>query len=220
MGVGMKKILADCLSDFGAFLGVIIGFTLFGVFTYLGNVTMSFLSIVIITVLPPTLEKAGRLLEEKYGTIQNEVDIMAMIPEWSLGLEALLGIVIIVVSAVLKNIIISYLGVWLLALSGSLSMAKEINELKEDLRSPDLERKRAAMEKVELDEWAGAMISFALLLFDFLILLFGSANFTQVELDIMILVMLFTFPLPMLIVFGQSYKVMPPEPEKAARAAS
>jgi len=167
-----------------------------------------------------SIKKMLAVAKEKYGTMQNEVDIITMIPEWLLGLEALLGIVIIVVSAVLKNIIISYLGFWLLALSGSLSMAKEINGLKEDLRSPDLEKRRAAMEKVELDERAGAMISFTLLLFDFLILLFGSANFTQVELDLMILVMLFTFPLPALIVFGQSYKVMPPEPEKAARAAS
>jgi hypothetical protein len=148
------------------------------------------------------------------------VDIIAMIPEWSLGLEVLSGIAIIVMFAVHKNIVISYLGVWLLALSGSLSLAKEINDLKEDLQSPDLEKRRAAMEKVEFDEWAGAMISFALLLFDFLILLFGSANFTQVELDIMILVMVFTFPLPALIVFEQSFKVTPPEPEKATTATS
>jgi hypothetical protein len=216
----MKKALAVALADYLPVFGAIFGVTLFGVSTYFGNVAMFLLSIVVIAVLPPTLEEVGRSLKEKYETIQNEVDIIAMIPEWSLGLEALLGIVIIVVSAVLKNIVISYLGAWLLALSGSLSMAKEINGLKEDLRSPDLERRRAAMEKVKLDEQAGAVISSALLLCVLLSLLFGSANFTQVELDIMILVMLFTFPLPALIVFGQSYKVMPPEPEKAARAAS
>jgi len=64
------------------------------------------------------------------------------------------------------------------------------------------------------------MISFALLFCNLIILLYESAHLTQVELDLMILVMLFTFPLPALIVFGQSYKVMPPEPEKAAKAAS
>jgi len=219
--VGIRKmLLAVALADYLPVFGAIFGVTLFGVSTYFGNVAMSLLSLVVIAVLPPVLEAIGNSLKEKYGTIQNEVDIMAMIPEWSLGLEALLGIVIIIVSAVLKDFIIWGLGAWLLALGGSLSMAKEINDLKEDLRSPDLERRRAAMEKVELDERAGAMISFALLFCNLIILLYESAHLTQVELDLMILVMLFTFPLPALIVFGQSYKVMPPEPEKAAKAAS
>jgi hypothetical protein len=175
---------------------------------------MFLLSIVITAVLPPVLEAVGNSLKEKYGTMQNEVDIIAIIPEWSLGLEVLASIVIIVVFAVLKNIVISYLGVWLLALSGSLSMAKKINELKEDLQSPDLERRRAAIEKVEFDEQAGTMIAFILLFYDLIILSFGHANFTPVESAIMI-ALLFAFPLPAIIVFEQSYKVMPPEPEKA-----
>ena len=207
---------AGYLPVFGAMLGVI----LFVTSLFSDNATKFLLSMVIFAVLPPVLEEVGNSLKEKYGTMQNEVDIIAMIPEWSLGLEMLSSIAIIVMSAVLKDFIIWGLGAWLLALGGSLSMAKEINVLKEDLRSPDLERRRAAIEKVEFDEWAGAMITFALLFCDLIILLYESAHFTQVELDLMILVMLFTFPLPALIVFEQSDKVMPPEPETATTATS
>ena len=211
--------LAPHLPVLGTIFGVIFGVTLMGVSAYFDNATMFLLSIVITAVLPPVLEAVGNSLKEKYGTMQNEVDIIAMIPEWLLGLEVLVSIAIIVVSAVLKDFVIWGLGAWLLALGGSLSMAKEINELKEDLRSPDLEKRRAAMEEVEFDEWAGAMISFALLFCNLIILLYESAHSTQVEWDLMILVMLFTFPLPALIVFEQSYKVMPPEPEEATSAA-
>ena len=206
--------LAPHLPVLGTIFGVIFGVTLMGESAYFDNATMFLLSIVITAVLPPVLEEVGNSLKEKYGTMQNEVDIIAIIPEWSLGLEVLSSIAIIVVFAVLKNIVISYLGVWLLALSGSLSMAKEINELKEDLQSPDLERRRAAMEKVEFDEQIGIMIAFTLLFYDLIILAFGHANFTPVETAIMI-ALLFAFPLPAIIVFEQSYKVMPPESEKA-----
>jgi len=212
--------LAPHLPVLGTIFGVIFGVTLMGVSAYFDNTTMFLLSIVITAVLPPVLKAVGNSLKEKYGTMQNEVDIIAMIPEWLLGLEVLASIIIIIVSAVLKDFIIWGLGAWLLALGGSLTLAKEINGLKEDLRSPDLERRRAAIKEVELDEGIGAMISFDLLLCDFTILLYESAHLTQVELDLMILVMLFTFPIPALIVFEQSYKVMPPEPEKATRAAS
>jgi len=180
---------------------------------------MFLLSMVIFAVLPPILEEVERSLKEKYRSMQNEVDIIAMIPGWLLGLEALLGIVIIVVSVVLKNFIIWGLGAWLLALSGSLNLAKEINGLKEDLQSPDLEKRRAAMEEVEFDEQLGVMIAFALLLADILIFIFGGANCTLAELDIMI-ALLFAFPLPALIVDKEINKVMPPEPEKYARVAS
>ena len=211
--------LAPHLPVLGTIFGVIFGVTLMGVSAYFDNATMFFLSIIIFAILPPVLGAVGNSLKKKYGTMQNEVDIIAMIPEWLLGLEVLVSTIIIIVSAVLKDFVIWGLGAWLLALGGSLSMAKEINDLKEDLRSPDLERRRAAMEEVEFDEWAGATISFALLFCDLIILLYESAHFTQVELDLMILVMLFTFPLPALIVFEQSDKVMPPEPEKATKAA-
>jgi len=187
--------LADYLPVFVAMLGVILLLTSM----LSGNATMFLLSMVIFAVLPPILEEAGRSLKEKYRSMQNEVDIIAMIPEWLLGLEALLGIVIIAVFTVLKDFIIWGLGAWLLALSGSLSLAKEINGLKEDLRSPDLERRRAAMEKVEMDEQIGILISLFLLLADILIFIFGGANCTLAELDI-IIALLFAFPLPALIV--------------------
>jgi len=156
--MSIRKLLlavasADYLPVFVAMLGVILLLTSM----LSGNATMFLLSIVIFAVLPPILEEAGRSLKEKYRSMQNEVDIIAMIPEWLLGLEALLGIVIIAVFTVLKDFIIWGLGAWLLALSGSLSLAKEINGLKEDLRSPDLERRRAAMEKVEMDEQIGIL---------------------------------------------------------------
>jgi uncharacterized integral membrane protein len=147
------------------------------------------------------------------------VDIIAMIPEWSLGLEVLASIVIIIVSVVLKDFVILGLGVWLLALGYSLDTAKEINELKEDLRSPDLEKRRAAMEKVKLDEQVEVVISLSLLLADILIFIFGGANCTLAELDLMI-ALLFAFPLPAIIVDKEINKVMPPESEKATKAAS
>jgi len=218
--MSIRKLLlavasADYLPVFVAMLGVILLLTSM----LSGNATMFLLSMVIFAVLPPILEEAGRSLKEKYRSMQNEVDIIAMIPEWLLGLEALLGIVIIVVSAVLKDFIIWGLGAWLLALSGSLSLAKEINGLKEDLRSPDLERRRAAMEKVEMDEQIGILISLFLLLADILIFIFGGANCTLAELDI-IIALLFAFPLPALIVDKEINKVMPPEPEKVTRVTS
>jgi len=218
--MSIRKLLlavpsADYLPVFVAMLGVILLLTSM----LSGNATMFLLSMVIFAVLPPILEEAGRSLKEKYRSMQNEVDIIAMIPEWLLGLEALLGIVIIAVFTVLKDFIIWGLGAWLLALSGSLSLAKEINGLKEDLRSPDLERRRAAMEEVELDEQIGVMIAFALLLADILIFIFGGANCTLAELDI-IIALLFAFPLPALIVDKEINKVMPPEPEKVTRVTS
>jgi len=218
--MSIRKLLlavasADYLPVFVAMLGVILLLTSM----LSGNATMFLLSIVIFAVLPPILEEAGRSLKEKYRSMQNEVDIIAMIPEWLLGLEALLGIVIIAVFTVLKDFIIWGLGAWLLALSGSLSLAKEINGLKEDLRSPDLERRRAAMEKVEMDEQIGILISLFLLLADILIFIFGGANCTLAELDI-IIALLFAFPLPALIVDKEINKVMPPEPEKVTRVTS
>jgi len=218
--MSIRKLLlavasADYLPVFVAMLGVILLLTSM----LSGNATMFLLSMVIFAVLPPILEEAGRSLKEKYRSMQNEVDIIAMIPEWLLGLEALLGIVIIAVFTVLKDFIIWGLGAWLLALSGSLSLAKEINGLKEDLRSPDLERRRAAMEKVEMDEQIGILISLFLLLADILIFIFGGANCTLAELDI-IIALLFAFPLPALIVDKEINKVMPPEPEKVTRVTS
>jgi multisubunit Na+/H+ antiporter MnhG subunit len=210
----MKKMLAVDFAGYLPVFGAMLGVILFVTSLFSDNATKFLLSMVIFAVLPPVLEEVGNSLKEKYGTMQNEVDIIAIIPEWSLGLEVLASIVIIVVFAVLKNIVISYLGVWLLALSGSLSMAKKINELKEDLQSPDLEKRHAAIEKVEFDEQIGIMIAFTLLFYDLIILAFGHANFTPVETAIMI-ALLFAFPLPALIVFEQSYKVMPPESEKA-----
>jgi ABC-type antimicrobial peptide transport system permease subunit len=216
--VSIRKMLLAALVPHLPFLlaifGAIIGVTLMVMSVCFDNAAIFFPSIVITAVLPPILEAVGNSLKEKYETIQNEVDIIAMIPEWLLGLEMLSSIAIIVVSAVLKDFVIWGLGAWLLALGCSLSMAKEINDLKEDLRSPDLEKRRTAMEEVEFDEWAGAMIALALLLCDLVIFSFSHASFTPVEFAIMV-ALLFTFPLPALIVFEQSYKVMPPEPEKA-----
>jgi len=218
--VSIKKMmlavaLADYLPVFVAMLGVILLVTSL----FSGNATMFLLSMVIFAVLPPVLEAVESSLKEKYGTMQNEVNIIAMIPGWLLGLEVLSSIAIIVASVVLKDFVILGLGVWLLALGYSLDTAKEINELKEDLRSPDLEKRRTAMEKVEQDKQIEAVISLSLLLADILICLFGGANFTLAKLDIMI-ALLFMFPLPALIVDKEINKVMPPEPEKATIAAS
>jgi hypothetical protein len=224
--VSIKKMLAVTLADYLPVFGAIFGVTLFGVSTYFGNVAMFLLSLVIISVLPPVLEEVGNSLKEKYGTMQDEVDIIAMIPEWSLGLEVLVSIAIIVASAVLKNIVIFNLGAMLLALSGSLSMAKEINGLKEDLRSPDLERRRAAMEKVELDEGIATVIASLLILV--FIINFITTLYDEVVLGsavslaevVTAIALLFVALLQYGIVYEQAKKVMPPEPEKAARAAS
>jgi hypothetical protein len=224
--VSIKKMLAVALADYLPVFGAIFGVTLFGVSTYFGNVAMFFLSLVVIAVLPPVLEEVGNSLKEKYGTIQNEVDIITMIPEWSLGLEMLLGIAIMVASAVLKDFAIFNLGALLLALGCSLAIAKEINGLKEDLRSPDLERRRAAMEEVELDEEIVAVVvglliivfiaNFITTLYDEVVL--GSAvSLAEV---ITMIALLFASPLLYGIVYEQAKKVMPPEPEKATRAAS
>jgi hypothetical protein len=219
LAVALAIALADYLPLFGAIFGV----TLFGVSSYFGNVTVFLLSIVIISVLPPVLEAVGRSLKEKYGAMQNEIDIVAMIPDWSLGLEMLASIAIMVASAVLRNIVVFYLGIWLLALGASLDIAKEINGLKEDLRSPDLERRRAAMEKVESDEQSAGMTSVLLVGLGVLIIIieaaFGSANFTLVEAGITI-ALIFASLIPYGIVYERANKVRPPEPEKAARAAS
>jgi len=228
--VSIRKLLLAALAPhlpvLGTIFGVIIGVTLMGVSAYFDNATMFLLSIVITAVLPPVLEAVGNSLKEKYGTIQNEVDIIAMVPEWSLGLEMLSSIAIIVASAVLKDVAIFNLGASLLALGCSLAIAKEINELKEDLRSPDLERRRAAMEEVELDENIAAVaasllfvvfiINITAILYDEVML--GSA----VSLAEVITATALPFASPFLygIVYVQAKKVMPPEPEKAARAAS
>ena len=217
--------LAPHLPVLGTIFGVIIGVTLMGVSAYFDNATMFLLSIVITAVLPPVLEAVGNSLKEKYGTIQNEVDIIAMVPEWSLGLEMLSSIAIIVASAVLKDVAIFNLGASLLALGCSLAIAKEINELKEDLRSPDLERRRAAMEKVELDEKNAAMVggfldlvfiaNYVTTLYDKVML--GSA--VSLAKVITAIALPFVALLQYGIVYEQAKKVMPPEPEKAARAA-
>jgi len=218
--------LAPHLPVLGTIFGVIFGVTLMGVSAYFDNATMFLLSIVITAVLPPVLEAVGNSLKEKYGTMQNEVNIIAMIPEWSLGLEMLSSIVIMVVSAVLKDVAIFNLGALLLALGCSLDMAKEINGLKEDLRSPDLERRHAAMEEVELDEKIAAVAA-SLLIFVFIVnfiivlydeVMLGSAvSLAEV---ITAIALLLASPLLYGIVYVQAKKVMPPEPEKAARAAS
>ena len=164
--------------------------------------------------------------KEKYRVTQNKMDIIAMIPEWSLGYEMLSSIAIIVVSVILKSFAIFYLGAWLLALGISLGMAKEINGLKEDLRSPDLEKRRAAMEEVESDKQIVIMTSLFLFLVDLFILITAlpdavlhSSIFARAEVIITIVLVPISF-LPSCIVYEQADKVMPPEPEKAARAAS
>jgi hypothetical protein len=151
---------------------------------------------------------------------------IAMIPEWSLGLEMLSSIAIIVVSVILKNVAIFYLGAWLLFLGISLGMAKEINGLKEDLRSPDLEKRRAAMEKVEsyrrFVDMFGSFLSFMGFALWVLLLtagVVGALDVTEGEL-IMILLVALLFSVPVGVVHVQADKVIPPEPEKAARAAS
>jgi len=63
------------------------------------------------------------------------------------------------------------------------------------------------------------LISLFLLLADILIFIFGGANCTLAELDI-IIALLFAFPLPALIVDKEINKVMPPEPEKVTRVTS
>jgi hypothetical protein len=222
----MKMMLAVALAGYSPIFVAMLGVILLVTSLFSGNATMFFLSIMIFAVLPPVLEEVGNSLKEKYRTMQNEVDIIAMIPEWSLGLEVLSSIVIIVASAVLKDIAIFNLGVWLLALGCSLAMAKEINDLKEDLRSPDLERRRAAMEEVELDEDIAAVIvgllilvfiaNFITTLYDEVVL--GSAvSLAEV---ITTLVLLYASPFLYGIVYMQAKKVMPPEPEKAATATS
>jgi len=225
--MSIKKTLAIALAPYLPVFGAIFGVTLLGVSTYYGNVTMFFLSIAITSVLPPTLEAVGRSLKEKYGETQNEIDMIAMIPEWSLGLEMLAGIAIIVVSAVLKNIAVCYLGLWLLLLGNSLTMAKEINGLKEDLRSPDLEKRRAAIEKVELYERLAGMLGTFLLIFGSVLwILLLEAGVVGVAPDVtegellMILLLALLSPIQVGVVAFQADKVKPPEPEKAARAAS
>jgi len=222
LAVALAVALADYLPVFGAIFGV----TLFGISTYFGNVTMFLLSLVVIAVLPPVLEEVGNSLKEKYGTIQNEVDIIAMIPERSLRLEMLSSIAIIVASAVLKDFAIFNLGASLLALGYSLRLAKEINGLKEDLRSPDLEKRRAAMEKVESDEDIAAVIASLLILV--LIVNLITTLYDEVMLGSAVslakVVTMIALPFVALLVYGivyeQAKKVMPPEPEKTARAAS
>jgi len=219
-------MLAVALADYLPVFGAIFGVTLFGVSTYFGNVTMFLLSLVVIAVLPPVLEEVGNSLKEKYGTIQNEVDIIAMIPERSLRLEMLSSIAIIVASAVLKDVAIFNLGALLLALGYSLAIAKEINGLKEDLRSPDLERRRAAMEEVELDENIAAMAAsllFVVFIINFIVILYDEVMLgSAVSLAEVITATALPFASPFLygIVYVQAKKVMPPEPEKAAKAAS
>jgi len=165
------------------------------------------------------------LLAVVLGTMQNEVDIIAMIPKWLLRLEMLSSITIMVASAVLKSFAIFNLGASLLALGYSLSMAKEINELKEDLRSPDLEKRRAAMEKVESDEKIAAIVA------DFLISVFIVNYVTTLYDEVMLgsavslakVVTAIALPFVALlqygIVYDQAKKVMPPEPEEATSAA-
>jgi len=224
--VSIKKMLAVALADYLPVFGAIFGVTLFGVSTYFGNAAMFFLSLVVISVLPPVFEAVGNSLKEKYGMMQNEVDIIAMIPEWLLGLEMLSSIAIMVTSAVFKDFAIFNLGALLLALGYSLSMAKEINELKEDLRSPDLERRRAAMEKVKSDEEIAAMaVSFLFIVFivNFIAILYDEVMLgSAVSLAEVITTIALPFASPFLygIVHVQAKKVMPPEPEKATRAAS
>jgi len=164
--------------------------------------------------------------KEKYRATQNEIDIIAKIPEWSLGLEMLASIAVIVVSAVLKNIAIIYLGAWLLFLGISLGMAKEINGLKEDLRSPDLEKRRAAMEKVEsyrrlVDVHGSSLSAFGVILWVSLLTarVAGAPGVTEGEIIMTFLVALLSL-ITAIVVHYQADKVMPPEPEKAARAAS
>jgi hypothetical protein len=219
-------MLAVALADYLPVFGAIFGVTLLGVSTYFGNVAMFLLSLVIISVLPPVLEEVGNLLKEKYGTMRNEVDIIAMIPEWSLGLEVLISIATIVASAVLKNIVIFNLGAMLLALGCSLAIAKEINELKEDLRSPDLEKRRTAMEKVELDENIAAVVASSIIIV--FIVNFITTLYDEVVLGSAVslakVVTAIALPFVALLVYGivyeQAKKVMPPEPEKATKAAS
>ena len=217
--MSVKKILAVALAPYLPVFGVIFGFTLFGVSTYFDNTTMFFFSIIIISVLPPVLESIGNSLKEKYGATQNEMDIIAMIseiPEWSLGLEMLSSIIIMVVFAVLKNIVVFYFGLWLLNLGNSLGLIKEINGLKEDLQSPDLEKRHAAMEKVKLDEQIVVVGAGFLFVIDIIILfnlVLGSAIFTLAEVAIMIVLPLTSF-IPVYIVYDQADKIMPPEPEK------
>jgi len=229
--VSIRKLLLAALAPhlpvLGTIFGVIIGVTLMGVSAYFDNATMFLLSIVITAVLPPVLEAVGNSLKEKYGTIQNEeVDIIAMVPEWSLGLEMLSSIAIIVASAVLKDVAIFNLGALLLALGYSLAIAKEINGLKEDLRSPDLERRRAAMEEVELDENIAAMAAsllFVVFIINFIVILYDEVMLgSAVSLAEVITATALPFASPFLygIVYVQAKKVMPPEPEKAAKAAS
>jgi len=217
--MSVKKMLTVALAPYLPVFGVIFGVTLFGVSAYFDNVAMFFFSIVIISILPPILESIGNSLKDKYEATQNEMDIIAMIseiPEWSLGLEMLSSIVIMVVSAVLKNIVVLYLGLWLLNLGGSLGIVKEINGLKEDLQSPDLERRHAAMEKVKLYEQIVVVAAFSLLAIGVIILLnlvLGLAIFTLAEAAIMIVLPLTSF-IPVYIVYEQADKIMPPEPEK------
>ena len=171
-------------------------------------------------------KKMLAVAKEKYGTMQNEVDIIAMIPGWLLGLEMLSSIAIIVASAVLKDFAIFNLGASLLALGYGLSLAKEINELKEDLRSSDLERRRAAMEKVELDEKIAAMVggfldlvfiaNYVTTLYDKVLL--GSA--VSLAKVVTAIALPFVALLQYCIVYKQAKKVMPPEPEEATKATS
>jgi hypothetical protein len=136
------------------------------------------------------------------------------------------SIAVIVVSAVLKNIAIMYLGAWLLFLGVSLDMAKEINGLKEDLWGSDLEKRRAAMEKVEsyrrfVVVLGAFLFTIGLALWGLLLAasVAGVPGITESE-PTMVLLVALLFLISVGVVYYQADKVMPPEPEKAARAAS
>jgi len=77
-------------------------------------------------------------------------------PSRLLKVEILSSIVLIVAFAIIRNAAIAYFIIWLLFLGGNLYVIRDIKWLKEDLQSPDLERRRAAIEKV------GSYKSFAL----------------------------------------------------------
>ncbi|MFP3287956.1 MAG: hypothetical protein RXP86_11905 [Acidilobus sp.] len=227
--MSIKKMLAVALARYLPVFTALFGVALLFMSMYFGNTTMILLSIIIFSVLPPVLEEVGHSLEERYATMRKEMDMTAMIlkiPEWLLDLEMLASIAVIVVSAVLKNIAIMYLGAWLLFLGVSLDMAKEINGLKEDLWGSDLEKRRAAMEKVEsyrrfVVVLGAFLFTIGLALWGLLLAasVAGVPGITESE-PTMVLLVALLFLISVGVVYYQADKVMPPEPEKAARAAS
>jgi hypothetical protein len=70
-------------------------------------------------------------------------------PSRLLKVEILSSIVLMVAFAIIRNAAIAYLIIWLLFLGDNLYIIRDIKWLKEDLQSPDLERRRVAMERAD-----------------------------------------------------------------------